>query len=77
MEKSYRVIKEGNKKYILASQVPDYAKEHFKTVFGIPSYRTLRLYVQKGVLPKPKKIGRESFLELQVVLNFIELWGGH
>lgn len=70
---NYGIIKEGDKEYILVSQIPEYAKKHYNTSFGIPSYRTIRYYMSEGIIDRPLKHGRETYFELQYILNVIDL----
>ena len=69
----YTIIKEGGKEYILASEVMDYAKDYFKTSFGIPSYRTIRYYVTEGILDRPQKLGRETYFELEYITTMLDI----
>lgn len=68
----YKIVKDGGKEYILVSDVPAYAKEHFNSSFDIPSYRTIRYYVSHGVWIRPNKLGRETYFEINYVIGAIE-----
>ena len=69
----YKIIEDGGKKFILVSQVPDYAREYFGSRFGIPAYRTIRFHVTKGVLERPQKLGKETYFELDYILGAIKV----
>ena len=67
----YKIVEEEGKEYILVSQVPDYAREYFNSKFRIPSYRTIRYYVTKGVFHRPEKLGRETYFEVAYIMKAI------
>jgi hypothetical protein len=69
----YKIVEDGGKKYILVSQVHDYAREHFTSMFGIPSYRTIRYYITHGILERPQKLGKETYFELCYIMGAISV----
>ncbi|MFW5887614.1 MAG: hypothetical protein ACOCUH_02335 [Bacteriovoracia bacterium] len=69
----FDVIEMSGKKYVLASQVSDYAKSFFETPFDIPSYRTIRYYVTNGIIKRPHKLGRKTYFEEKYILSVIKL----
>lgn len=75
-ELKYKTIEEGGRKYIFAPQAVAYAKERLGTSFGIPSYRTIRYYVTKGVFERPLRRGKETYFDLEDILNEIQLIKG-
>jgi len=75
-EQGYKIIEEGGKKYIFAPQAANYAKECLGTAFGIPSYRTIRYYVTHGVFERPLRLGKETYFDVENILNEILLIKG-
>lgn len=70
---NYKIIKEADKKYIIASEVSKYAKEHFGSAFGIPSNRTIRYYVTEGIIDRPHKLGRETYFEIEYIIRTLDI----
>ena len=69
----YRIIEDGGKEFILASQASEYAKEHFNSQFRIPTYRTIRDHVTKGILERPQRMGKETFFEIDYLMGVIAI----
>lgn len=69
----YKIITEGGREYILASQASDYVKEQLGTSFSVPSYRTIRYYVTEGIIDRPKKLKRETYFDLEYVCHVLQL----
>jgi len=58
-------------KYIQVKDIPEYAREFFNTKFNIPSARTIRWWSMKGIICKPKRFNKETFYEVDYIMQII------
>jgi hypothetical protein len=66
------LLKVGDVTYVPVIMVKDYLTTTLKTPFGIPCYKTVMLWIKKGVLPKAKKLGNKSYIEVDKIIEIVK-----